>query len=767
MSASRIRERRSLTPLLHQMRQRLAAVSPSEPEDSILLRVLVQALVTVGIVAMDVAAADIADPLKISFWAVPVSALGATWSYLRRRSRNIPVKFCIAIAMLAALAIFFMQLVQRETDTRLVLAGLLIQLQVFHSFDLPRRKDLGYSVVIGLILIGVAATVSQTLIFAPLLFLFLAIAIPILVLDYRSRLGLLPQNFKRFSADFSPKHLGFVLLITVGLGLTIFACLPRFPGYQLRSFPVSAPIQFQGQFDGSTILNSGYVRQGRSGTQGAGSSGNIETGPGQLDDTAYYGFNNRINQNLRGRLQPKILMRVRSQAPGFWRVMAFDRYTGQGWELSRNSEDQVQKLSRPPWSFRFLIPILLPLTKTREVVQSYTVVSDMPNVIPALLKPKELYFPTQDIAMDAEGGLRSPVPLSEGLTYTVVSEVSYRDRTLLSQAAKTYPRSIGNYYLQIPEEISDRVRQETRNILAKSAKPITAPSEQALYLAQYLKQNYTVQTDLPFFSEDEDLVDAFLFKYKGGYPDHFSTVLTVMLRSIGIPSRLVVGFGGGEFNPFTGFYVIRNTDAYAITEIFINRYGWVAFDPIPGHELVPPSIEESRLFGVLQQFWNWVAGWLPSPVTGVLSYVFEQVIKGLGWALGWISALFSKGWAGLLIALAGLTGLSFLGWLFWSGWQQWRYQRKLAKLPPMEALYQRLLKYLEAQGFRKPSAQTPLEYAQQMQGQVSDTHAKLIDEISQAYVCWRYGGHPPDLKQLKQQLRNLQQRSKRSGNRTQ
>ena len=50
-------------------------------------------------------------------------------------------------------------------DTRLVLAELLIQLQVLHSFDLPRRKDLGYSMVIGMILIGVASTLSQTMAF--------------------------------------------------------------------------------------------------------------------------------------------------------------------------------------------------------------------------------------------------------------------------------------------------------------------------------------------------------------------------------------------------------------------------------------------------------------------------------------------------------------------------------------------------------------------------------------------------------------------------
>jgi hypothetical protein len=129
-----------------------------EAEDSISLRVLVQLLVIVGIVATDVA---IAEPLNL--WAIPVSIVGATWSYFRRRYRNVPVKFCIAIGMLVALAAFFGRLVGELNDTRLVLAQLLIHLQILHSFDVPRRKDLGYSMVIGLILLGVAATLSQTL----------------------------------------------------------------------------------------------------------------------------------------------------------------------------------------------------------------------------------------------------------------------------------------------------------------------------------------------------------------------------------------------------------------------------------------------------------------------------------------------------------------------------------------------------------------------------------------------------------------------------
>lgn len=69
--------------------------SSAEVEDSISLRVLVLGLVILGTVAT-----DIASETTFSLWAVPLSTMGAIWSYYRRRNANIPVKFCIAIGML-------------------------------------------------------------------------------------------------------------------------------------------------------------------------------------------------------------------------------------------------------------------------------------------------------------------------------------------------------------------------------------------------------------------------------------------------------------------------------------------------------------------------------------------------------------------------------------------------------------------------------------------------------------------------------------------
>lgn len=748
---------------LNRLWQTLSAVPLPTPENSIPLRVLVQLAVAIGILSIDVAMADVSDPQWISLWAVPVSGIGAYWSYLQRAKRNVPVKFCIAIAMMGSLGLFFLRLVTQANDTRTALAQLLIELQVFHSFDMPRRKDLGYSLVIGLILLGVSATLSQTSLFAVLLLLFLIVAIPALILDYRSRLGLTSATLKRASLDLAPRRLVTMILLTLTLGMTIFALLPRLPGYQIRTFPVSTPIEFEGQFDSTQIVNPGYVREGR-GLEGnaVGMGGQVESGPGELSGDFYYGFNARMNQNLRGQMTAKVVMRVRSQAAGFWRVMAFDRYTGQGWEVSRNLEEQMEKLQRPVWSFRFNVPWSVTLNATREVIQSYTIVDDLPNVIPSLYEPKELYFPTREVAIDAEGALRSPVPLSEGLTYTVVSAVPYRDRSLLRTSSDEYPFVIQRAYLNVPATIRDRVRQRAEAILATSPNPLTSAYEKTLYLAQYLKQNYRVQPDMPFLAEGEDLVEAFLFKYEGGYPDHFATTLTILLRSLGIPARLAVGFNPGEFNPFTGYYVVRNTDAFALTEVFFPKYGWFTFNPIPGMNLIPASVEESQTFSILRRLWEWVAGWLPSPIAGGLNWLFEQITSGLAWGIALLSRLFTQGWMGLLLGLASATAIAFLGWLGFSGWQSWRYHRLLAQLPPMEALYRQMVDWLTEKGSPKTATETPLEYARRAYDRHPAHHAQTIDEISHAYVRWRYGGEPVNLSYLQQRFQEMKSRSDRA-----
>ena len=745
----------------------------TSPEESLLLRVLVQLMVVIGIIATDVAAET-----NLSLWAIPLSIVGATWSWYHRHDRNIGVKFGLALAMLGALGYFVSHLVGSMNDTRLVLAELLVQMQVIHTFDLPRRKDLGYSMTIGLILISVAGTLSQTLTFAPLLLLFLTIAIPVLFLDYRSRLNLSPliitSPTQITKIGLPWQRLGQLLGIVLAIGLVIFALMPRFPGYQ-GSLPVSAPIKYeQKKFDAKGIINPGYQRKGKGGNgkgqqiDGKGGDGKSD---GTLDENFYYGFNSQINQNLRGIMKPKMVMRVRSQAPGFWRALAFDRYTGQGWEISRNS--QTRKVNRPEWDYKFTLGYPTSKMPTKQVIQSYTALEELPNIIPAMSSVTELYFPTPEIAVDKEGSVRSPVGLQQGLTYTAVSQVPFRDRQLLDKASTNYSPDITDYYLQIPAKVAAKIQTYTQDLIAnspqkqvgKNSQPLTSNYAKALYLAQYLKQHYRLPQDpiaLARVPDGEDLASWFLFRCEGkstscetgGYADHFATTYTMMLRSIGIPARLAVGFAPGRFNPFTGFYEVANTDAHALTEVYFPDYGWFVFDPIPGHPLTPPGVDEDQTFSALGQLWNWVASWLPSPVTAWLAYIWSLTLGWLAVGIGGFFGLFSQGWLGIFSGSAIAISIAFCGWWGWQQWGKWRHRQWLKKLSPVERVYQQMLARLDDTTPKHP-AQTPLEYAQIVRETRSTSTSILVTEISQAYTAWRYGAEAQQIDRLQQLLTSL------------
>ncbi|MGB3612874.1 MAG: DUF3488 and DUF4129 domain-containing transglutaminase family protein [Elainellaceae cyanobacterium] len=749
---------------LGRLRRQLLQRSPLVPENSLRLRLCVQALVTVGIIATDITAADAADALGVSIWAVPLGGLGALWSWRTRHRPRRYVQVAIAIGMVAALGVFLNRVASGQADTRLALAELLIHLQVLHSFDLPRRKDLGYSIVIGLILMGVAATLSQTIAFAPLLLLFVVIGLPTLALDYRSRLGLpvtqRPLNLKQLPL----RQWGGLFAAVLAIGLVIFISLPRLGSYQIRSLPVSAAIDFNGSFDGQTIINPAYSRGDGEGEENG--TGFSETGtgaPGTVDQSSYYGFNSRMNQNLQGEMTTQVVMRVRAQAPGFWRVLAFERYTGLGWEALYD-ESEMAVLSRPRWALQFYLPRQTTLAG-REVVQTYTMAADFPNLLPALYQPTQLYFPLEQVAVDGGGSLRSPVALSKGITYTVVSEVPSRDRTQINQTTTQYPEAIRQSYLQVPEELLPAVRQLTREILADAPNPLTHPYEQTLYLAQYLKQNYALKQELPFFGAGDDLVSAFLFEHEGGQPDHFSSVLTIMLRSIGVPARLVTGFGPGEFNPFTGLYVVRNTDAYALTEVYFGEAGWFNFDPIPGHETIPPAPQAPQTFSLLRQFWRWVAGWLPPPVVGWLRGSVTLAMDLLGRSMNWLRTLLFQGRGNLLPRAIALLGLGVVLWGLGLSGLRLRRWWQLRRLPQPEAIYQRMVAWTGDRGIPKRVYQTPLEHAALVGDRLPQSVASAVDALSQRYVQWRYGGAPADLPQMRLLLRQIKRSRQRHSQR--
>jgi transglutaminase-like putative cysteine protease len=105
-------------------------------------------------------------------------------------------------------------------------------------------------------------------------------------------------------------------------------------------------------------------------------------------------------------------------------------------------------------------------------------------------------------------------------------------------------------------------------------------AERARRLENYLMDNYSYTLDFVGRSP-ENPIEEFLFRYRSGQCEYFASAMVLMLRSQGIPARLVTGFLGGEYNPFEGYYIVRDNNAHAWVEAYLPGQGWRIYDPTP------------------------------------------------------------------------------------------------------------------------------------------------------------------------------------------
>jgi len=115
----------------------------------------------------------------------------------------------------------------------------------------------------------------------------------------------------------------------------------------------------------------------------------------------------------------------------------------------------------------------------------------------------------------------------------------------------------------------------------------TTPYDQAAAIEAYLRANYTYTLTPTQPPRDADPLDYFLFSSKEGYCEYFASAMGDMLRSLGIPTRLVNGFGPGTFDEKLGRYVVRESDAHTWVEAYFPGYGWIPFEPTPDGTYFP------------------------------------------------------------------------------------------------------------------------------------------------------------------------------------
>ena len=260
-------------------------------------------------------------------------------------------------------------------------------------------------------------------------------------------------------------------------------------------------------------------------------------------------------------LSPEERFTVEADAAAYWRVASYDRYTGQGWISTADARSYDGPLPGPPGD-------------ARQVIQEFTL-SSSAQAMPAAWKPVFVGDGRADdtVVLD-DGGLRPDGVLSAGDSYRVISRVPQWSEQELVESVKEYPSSVRERYLQLPSSTPRRLAERAESVTSDAGSPF----ESVLLLRDWLKS--TKAYSLQVSRVQDNVADRFVFDFDRGYCVHFATALTVMLRTIGIPARFVVGYTPGE-RVGERRYLVRGLHSHAWTEVFFPETGWIAVDPTP------------------------------------------------------------------------------------------------------------------------------------------------------------------------------------------
>ncbi len=286
------------------------------------------------------------------------------------------------------------------------------------------------------------------------------------------------------------------------------------------------------------------------------------SGPSRLRGVS---FTDAIRLGQSPNLADRVVMTVDAQQGRFWRAVAYDFYTGNGWRTTET--DKVDRIN--------------PTVLGREKFDAtFEMLVPQQNLLFAANEPVRASVPYQfQTGADKtySTALRAVRGGQASAKYTVTSYVSVADKAALRRASNTYPDYIRQKYLQLPSTLPQRVR----DLAHKVAGDQTDPYNKAEVVESYLRTTYRYAPVVRAPPPGRDPVDFFLFDLKEDFCEYFASAMVVMLRELGVPARVVEGYTAGTLDPATGKFVVKELDAHAWVEVYFPLYGWIEFEPTP------------------------------------------------------------------------------------------------------------------------------------------------------------------------------------------
>lgn len=401
----------------------------------------------------------------------------------------------------------------------------------------------------------------------------------------------------------------------------------------------------------------------------------------------------------------------------YWRGLVLYRFNGRTWSSDRRepapgsgAERQIEYLGEP---VRYQVTL-------EPHRQHYVFALDIPYD-----------WDIDNTYMLRDQKLERVPPINQRIAYTAVSYPRFR---LNSDQAQFFLR----WYLGLPKNSNRRTVE-----LARQMRDAAADDEAFIadVLEKFHNEEFYYTLEPPLLGSNP--VDRFLFDTRRGFCEHYASAFAVMMRAVGIPSRVVLGYQGGEMNPMGDYMIVRQADAHAWTEVWLPGRGWYRVDPTAA--VAPERIESGRsgaMFDGIAETWG-----LSAPAQWVyrLTLAWDVInARWNAWILGygpqnqnrfmqWLG-MDDPDWQKMMLTLVAivvvLLGVISLLLLL-------RYRP-----PPKDAAAILYRKFTQKAGLQPSRGETPLSYASRL-GRERGVLAADAESITACYLAARYG--PPDL----------------------
>jgi len=291
--------------------------------------------------------------------------------------------------------------------------------------------------------------------------------------------------------------------------------------------------------------------------------------------------------------------------------------------------------------------------------------------------------------------------------------------------------------LALPTTGNAHSRRLAQDWKAQSRKPEQIVS-QAL---QWFRGQNFYYTLSPPSMEGDDSIDTFLFSSRKGFCEHYAGAFAFLMRAAGIPARIILGYQGGEYNEFGDYVVVRQYDAHAWVEIWLDNQGWTRIDPVA--VVAPMRIEQGSSAIIAAQ--NEEMGWFVRQQRW--SYSLSQIWDAsqqfwYGWFLGYGDEKQAE-----LMGHLGIKPGEWSKWLLWllslgaavTALIALLLSREISRKPldPSQAAYSRFCHIMARQGIKRRPSESPLSYAQRIR-MIDPELAEPCSHICRLYNDTRY-----------------------------